>query len=85
MKICETCQVSYPDSANYCTKCGKLLTKNSLGESFPGTKPGGWNMFWITLTGSLVVSFVLVAVFHLPVFILGAVLPLFWLDKIKKK
>ena len=85
MKICETCQVNYPDSANYCANCGNMLIQVDQEESFSGNKTGRWNLFWLTLIGSLAISFVLIAVFQLPVFILGAILPLFWLDKLKKK
>jgi hypothetical protein len=44
---------------------------------------GNWYLFWITLGGSLVLSWLLMTVFHLPVFILGAVLPLVWFSRKK--
>lgn len=48
MKICEQCQQSYPDDANYCINCGKLL---SVAKSRPGEdslKGGNWQLFWLT-------------------------------------
>ena len=82
MKICEQCRQAYPDSANYCMACGRLLVPADEEQPQPGGKSGGnWNLFWLTLGGSLLLSWVLIAVFHLPVFILGAVLPLLWFSK----
>ena len=46
---------------------------------------GTCNLFWFTLAGSLLLSWLLAAVFHLPVFILGAIVPLFWFHKTRDK
>lgn len=82
MKICEQCQQSYPDDARYCMACGKILTLVEEQQGQPaGNKGGNWQLFWLTLGGSLALSWLLIAVFHLPVFILGAILPLVWFTR----
>lgn len=78
MKRCGNCGIDYPDDANYCVNCGRQLQR--LPAAPRGKRVGGgWNIFLLTLFGSLLLSWVLITVFHLPVFILGAFLPLFWL------
>ena len=86
MKICEPCQQTYPNAANYCTVCGRQLTVLAENnEAREGKSRGNWTLFWLTLGGSLLLSWVLMTVFNLPVFILGAILPLFWIAGNKKK
>lgn len=78
MKICESCRVTYACDAYYCMTCGKPLVQAFEEPVERHRKGRGWNLFWISLCVSLMLSWVLIAVFHLPVFILGAILPLFW-------
>jgi len=81
MKICKQCQQNYPDHSNYCLYCGKpleLADKEQPAQMDMNKFAGSWKLFWFTLGGSLLLSWVLMAVFHLPVFILGVFLPLLW-------
>jgi len=81
MKICKQCRQNYPDHANYCMDCGKPLelTEEEEANQIEDNKTASsWNLFWFTLGGSLLLSWLLMAVFHLPVFILGVFLPLLW-------
>ena len=78
MKICETCQATYADDANFCVTCGEALVKEVEVPGRKNKKTEQWQLFWLTLGGSLLLSWTLIVVFHLPVFILGAVLPLIW-------
>lgn len=82
MKFCEQCQLDYPDQARYCMQCGRELApapeKRQSGERHAA---GDWRVFWLTLGGSLALSWLLIAVFHLPVFIIGAFLPLLWYSR----
>ena len=90
MKNCATCQLNYPDAANYCSVCGKALVAaepvpGNHRQTLPTAKKGNWKLFWLTLGGSLLLTWVMVVVFDLPVFILGAFLPLFWLGSSKNR
>lgn len=46
-----------------------------------GSLASGFGTMFLTLALSLLISYVLMTVFHLPIFFLGAVLPLFWLGR----
>ena len=82
MKICQQCQQTYPDHANYCITCGSaLVTAPEKHGNNPAENGKGWNIFWLSLVGSLVLTWLLVAVFHLPIFIIGAFLPLLWFSR----
>jgi hypothetical protein len=41
----------------------------------------GWSVFLISLVLSLGFSFLLMMVFHIPIFIVGGLLPLLWLGR----
>ena len=85
MKICPRCQTVYPPEARYCVQCGSLLEYRQEGGNGGFKAPGnsGINIFLLTLAGSLVLSCLLIAVFKLPIFILGAILPLLWFSRRK--
>ncbi len=86
MKICKQCQQNYPDHANYCSHCGKqleLIGKEQPEQIDRNKTVGTWSLFWLTLGGSLFLSWLLIAIFHLPVFILGLFLPLLWFSSKK--
>lgn len=81
MKICKQCQQNYPDHAKYCSQCGKkleLIGEEQADKIERNKTTSSWKLFWLTLGGSLLLSWLLMAVFHLPVFILGVFLPLLW-------
>lgn len=84
MKICTQCQHGNPPDANYCMHCGYRLEDNAPDQDplkqAAGTE-NGWSVFWLTLDGSLVLSWLLIAVLHLPVLIIGAFLPLLWFSR----
>ena len=82
MKKCEQCGQTFPDHANYCMTCGKsLATVHEQPGRIDAENHRGWKVFWLTLGGSLLLSWLLVAVLHLPVFIIGAFLPLIWYSR----
>jgi len=75
-----------PDHAKYCSQCGKkleLIETKQADKIERNKTTGSWNLFWLTLGGSLLLSWLLMAVFHLPVFILGVFLPLLWFSSKK--
>lgn len=78
MKRCTRCGIDYQDTANYCVNCGSALSARSPARGREQRK-AGFDVFFLTLAGSLLLSWVLIAVFNLPIFILGAFLPLFWM------
>ncbi len=62
--------------------CGSALVSAPSGQGGRERRNvRGWQVFWLTLGGSLVLSWLLVAVLHLPVFIIGAFLPLLWYSR----
>jgi hypothetical protein len=82
MKFCEQCHKTCPDHARFCMICGNALISappERGAEEVRNTR--GWQVFWLTLGGSLVLSWLLVAVLHLPIFIIGAFLPLLWYSR----
>lgn len=81
MKICLQCQQTFPDHANYCISCGRALSSAPEDPMKTGANDKRWVLFWLTLSGSLVLSWLLVAILHLPVFIIGAFLPLLWFSR----
>lgn len=82
MKFCERCRQEYPEHARYCMNCGdSLVAAPAAQESRYRTTAGGRQVFWLTLGGSLVLSWLLIAVLLLPVFIIGAFLPLLWYSR----
>jgi len=62
--------------------CGSALVSAPSGQGGRERRNvRGRQVFWLTLGGSLVLSWLLVAVLHLPVFIIGAFLPLLWYSR----
>ena len=62
--------------------CGRELVTAPPERDTGGRRNArGWQVFWLTLGGSLVLTWLLVAVLHLPVFIIGAFLPLLWYSR----
>lgn len=85
MKLCPVCGYTNPYDANYCSHCGYAYPPRVEPNSEP---PAGlrveeqpkprYDIFMASLVLSLLLSFVLIYVFHLPVFIIGLFLPFFW-------
>jgi hypothetical protein len=82
MKRCDHCFSNNPDIARFCMQCGKALPEHEESVQ-PDVKPGGVSMFVLSLTGSVLVSLVLVFVFNLPIFFLAGFLPLLWVNRKK--
>lgn len=79
---CPFCSAAMPENAKFCPQCGQFVAKTTMPpneDSAAGGFQSGFGTFALTLAGSLLLSAILMVVFHLPVLILGAVLPLFWL------
>ncbi len=78
MIVCPACRQANPEEARYCMQCATPLeqTPKGTGELRPRM-----NIFAFSLIGSLVLTLILSMVFGLPVFILGAFLPFFWLRR----
>ena len=81
--LCPACRQANPDTARYCMSCGQRLEGRPPGERRPGLRFDwrGSRLFLLTLTGSLLLSFVLIVVFRLPIFILAGFLPFLWTYK----
>lgn len=75
MKTCQHCDRRNPDAAIYCMACGRLLAQKPDPAPKDGIQPGGMSLFTLSILGSLVLSLILIFVFRLPIFILGAFLP----------
>ncbi len=88
---CPACSAVVPEDARFCPQCGILLSLPAgpqSPESLSGrvSAPRGFGLsglgrFFVMLLASMALSLLLSAVFGFPVFILGAVLPLFWWRK----
>lgn len=70
MIVCPTCRQPNPEEARYCMQCGRSVEFRL-------------DIFALSLIGSLALTLILTLVFGLPVFILGAFLPFFWLRRKK--
>ena len=76
---CPACRQANPDDARYCMRCGQALE-----AAAPRQRPGlrfdrrGSRLFLMTVAGSLLLSFILIFVFRLPIFILAGFLPFLW-------
>jgi hypothetical protein len=71
----------FTENARFCPQCGSLLNRPDAFETEPSVQGTGWDRFFLMLVGSIGVSVLLTMVFHIPIFILGAVLPMFWLRR----
>ena len=76
MKICSSCTTANPDAAHYCMRCGQALPDAADAPAQP--RRSGWSVLAMSVAGSLLVSFILIYVFRLPVFLLFGFLPLLW-------
>ncbi|MES2624694.1 MAG: zinc ribbon domain-containing protein [Pseudomonadota bacterium] len=83
MNYCNACASANPPDANFCMKCGRPLQQEQ--EDIPPAKSrtGGLTTFALSIAGSVLLSFVLMFVFGLPVFILAGFLPLLWFNRKK--
>ena len=84
MKICQQCQQSNPSSALFGMHCGRRLQDVEPDPDHGRATSGSgsrWLTFWMTLAGSVILSWFLITVLHLPVLIIGAVLPLLWFSR----
>lgn len=80
--FCSNCGEPVMAGDRYCRKCGEPIPEP---EQEPDTRRfqtqvirPRLDVFFLSLLGSLGLSLVLMMVFHLPIFILGAFLPFFW-------
>jgi len=84
MKTCKQCGHANPWQAKYCMYCGTKLADETFGEPVNNHQGrANCNLFWLTLGGSLLLTWIMVVVFHLPIFFLGALLPLIWFSRKK--
>ena len=59
-------------------QCGLLLPQQSEEPSVQTSPAGRYNMFLLSIAGSIGLSLILVYVFKLPIFFLAGFLPLLW-------
>jgi len=79
--VCPQCSAPVPKDARFCPQCGCLLVSFQHDTDSPGHASRGWSRFFMSLGLSLGLTAMLTLVFHLPIFILGAFLPWFWISK----
>jgi len=77
MKACANCGTLNPDAARFCMRCGQALPEH-LQPTDEKPRAGGLGTFGLSIAGSLLLSFVLIYVFKLPIFLLFGFLPLLW-------
>jgi hypothetical protein len=78
---CPVCGKANPANAHYCMYCGAPLEDRTSSDFTASEKKGPkptFQAFWISLGLSLLVSFILILVFHLPIFVMGLFLPFIW-------
>ena len=79
MILCPRCNTPLPDEAQYCLKCGAgIKRKETVSPSYR------WDIFALSILATVGLSAVLMWVFHLPVLIAGAFLPLIWVGRRRK-
>lgn len=80
MKSCTRCAARNPDDARFCMQCGLALPWGNTydADEKPRTTIGGFSMFGLSVAASLLLSFVLMFVLKLPIFLLFGFLPLLW-------
>jgi len=71
---CQYCSGEIPANARFCPQCGANLAPPPLY----GKPQSSLTALGLSLLISLAVTILLSMVFHIPIFILGAFLPLFW-------
>lgn len=76
--FCPNCGASLPPGARYCPSCGEPVLQPEPEPLRQMKERPRFDVFFLTLLGSLALTFILVFVFHLPIFIFGAFLPFFW-------
>lgn len=80
MMICPRCAHRNPDDARFCMNCGEPLgqPRGGVSEQAHRGTIGGFSAFGLSLAASLLLSFVLMYVLKLPIFLLFGFLPLLW-------
>ena len=80
MIACARCGEPNPDTARYCMNCGQGLSppRSTVDSEPPRRSAAGFGVFGLSLAASLLLSFVLMYVLKLPVFLLFGFLPLLW-------
>lgn len=82
--LCPNCSAEVPMNARFCPQCGFMLVVHEPSPEKSGFFSGEWTPFFMSLALSLALSYILIMVFHLPIFLLGGVLPFFWLGRRRK-
>lgn len=80
---CLHCSALAPKDAHFCPQCGHRLVWPQHAFKSSAGSGRGWGTFFLTLLLSVGLSLVLTVAFHLPIFILGAALPLMWIGRPK--
>ena len=76
MKTCTACNSRHTDQASYCMHCGMPLQSVPDGGSESNEATGSFQILLWSLVISLVISMVLFKAFHLPVFFIAGIIPL---------
>jgi hypothetical protein len=78
---CPHCSANTPKDAQFCPQCGNRFVSSRPLVTPLAPSHQGWSTLVFSLGLSIGLSLLLTLVFHLPIFILGAVLPLFWMGR----
>lgn len=78
MITCSRCMAQNPAGARFCMACGQPLPLDADFQTETRQPAAGFGLFGLSLLGSLLISFVLMFVFKLPVLFLFGLLPLLW-------
>jgi hypothetical protein len=81
---CPNCSAMAPENARFCPQCGLMLVSPEPEAEGSSAEASGWSTFFMMLALSLGLSYLLTAVFNMPIFILGTILPFFWLGRRNK-
>ena len=80
MITCSRCGNPNPGTARFCMNCGQALPRPAAADTNDTRRStiGGFSVFGLSIAASLLLSFVLMFVLKLPVFLLFGFLPLLW-------
>lgn len=78
---CIHCSANAPKDAHFCPQCGYQLVSSQHPVSYLAKPSYAWGTLLMTLCLSIGLSLLLTVVFHLPIFILAAALPLLWVGR----